>query len=97
MRTDQCMFWPDEKVSDAKSPVPLHTSAEFARAYHAQAHEITDAITAAVTNAQAGLSWLRAQPPDLEEVRKALNSIVSNGKRAGEIVVRLRGLMNESN
>ena|SRR5215475_11683945 len=96
MRTDQYGFWPDEKVSDAKGPVPLHSSGEFARAYHAQAHEITDAITAAVTNAQAGLNWLRAQPPDLEEIRKVLSSIVSDGRRAGEIVVRLRALMNEN-
>ena len=59
-----------------------------------QAHEIVDAITAAVTNAEAGLNWLCAEPPDLEEVRQALNGIASDGKRAAEIVVRLRALMN---
>jgi len=32
----------------------LQTSAEFVRIYNAQAHEIVDAITAAVTRAQAG-------------------------------------------
>jgi hypothetical protein len=36
-------------VSDAKGQVPLQTSAEFVRTYNAQAHEIVDAITAAVT------------------------------------------------
>jgi hypothetical protein len=76
-------------VSDAKGQVPLQTSAEFVRTYNAQAHEIVDAITAAVTRAQAGLNWLRAEPPDLEEVRQVLNSIVSDGKRAAEIVIRL--------
>jgi hypothetical protein len=81
-------------VSDANSQVPLQTSAEFVRTY-AQAHEIVDAITAAVTNAEAGLNWLRAEPPDLEEVRQALNGIASDGKRAVEIVVRLRALMNK--
>jgi hypothetical protein len=81
-------------VSDAKDQVPLQASAEFVRTYHAQAHEMTDAIAAAVTNAQAGLIWLSAQPLDLEEVRKALNSIVNDGKRACEIVVRLRALIN---
>ena len=30
---------------------------EFVRTYHAQAHEITDAITAVVINAQAGLQF----------------------------------------
>lgn len=82
-------------MSDAKGPVPLQTLAEFVRTYHAQAHEMMDAIAAAVTNAQAGLNWLSAQPRDLEEVRKALNNIVSDGKRACEIVVRLRTLMNK--
>jgi hypothetical protein len=62
--------------------------------YNAQAHEIVDAMLAAVINAQAGLNWLRAEPPDLEEVRQVLNGIVSEGKRAAEIVVRLRALMN---
>jgi hypothetical protein len=54
------------------------------------AHEITDAITAVVINAQAGLRLLRAQSPDLEKVRQALNNIANDGKRAGDIVVRLR-------
>ena len=66
---------PEGIVSDAKGQVPLQTSAEFVRTYNAQAHEIVDAITAAVTLAQAGLNWLRAEPPDLEEVRQVLNFI----------------------
>jgi hypothetical protein len=95
MLTDQPCFRPEGSVSYAKGQVPLQTSPEFVRTYHAQAHEITDAIAAAVINAQAGLIWLSAQPLDLEQVRKALNSIVSDGQRACEIVVRLRALMNE--
>ncbi|MGV7212928.1 hypothetical protein [Bradyrhizobium sp. UFLA05-112] len=70
-------------------------AAELARTCNAQAHEIADAIAAAVNNAQAGLNWLRAQPLDQEEVREALNSIVNNGKRACEIVVGLRALMQK--
>jgi hypothetical protein len=89
MLTVQHLFRPEGIVSDAKGQVPLQTSAEFVRTYNAQAHEIVDAITAAVTRAQAGLNWLRAEPPDLEEVRQVLNSIVSDGKRAAEIVIRL--------
>ena len=46
------------------------------------AHEIRQPIAATVTNAQAGLRFLNAQPPDLEEVRQALGSIVSDGMRA---------------
>jgi hypothetical protein len=95
MLTDQHLFWPEGSVSDAKGQVPLQTSAEFVRTYNAEAHEIVDAITAAVTNAEAGLNWLRAEPPDLEAVRQALNGIAGDGKRAAEIVVRLRALMNK--
>jgi malonyl CoA-acyl carrier protein transacylase len=94
MVTDQHLFRPEGCVSDAKGQVPLQTAAELVRAYNAQAHEIVDAITAAVTNAEAGLNWLRAETPDLEEVRQALNGIASDGKRAAEIVVRLRALVN---
>jgi hypothetical protein len=89
MLTVQHLFRPEEIVSDAKGQVPLQTSAEFARTHNAQAHEIIDAITAAVTSAQAGLNWLRAEPPDLEEVWQVLNFIASDGKRAAEIVIRL--------
>ena len=68
---------------------------EFVRTYHAQAHEITDVITAVVINAQAGLQLLRAQSPDLEVVRQVLDNIANDGKRAGDIVVRTRALMNK--
>ena len=74
------------------SEAPLQTSAEFVRNYSA----IVDALTATIVNAQAGLNWLSAQPPDLEEVRRALNTIADDGKRAGEIVVRLRVPMKRS-
>jgi len=65
------------------------------RTHNAQAHEIIDAITAAVTSAQAGLNWLRAEPPDLEEVRRVLNFIANDGKRAAKIVIRLRALIEK--
>jgi hypothetical protein len=86
---------PEGILSDAKSQVPLQTSAKFERTYNAQAHEIVDAMTAAVTNAQAGLNWLRAEPPDLEEVRQVLNLIARDGKRAAEIVIRLHALIEK--
>jgi hypothetical protein len=82
-------------VSNAKGQLPLQTSAEFARSFTAQAHEIVDAITAVVVNAEAGSTWLRAEPPDLEGARLAFDGIASDGKRAGELVVRLRALMNK--
>jgi hypothetical protein len=95
MSTDQHLSWQERGVSDAKGQVPLQASAEFVRTYNARAHEIVDALTAAVTYAEAGLNWLRAEPPDLEGARQALNGIASDGKRAAEIIVRLRAIINE--
>ncbi len=59
------------------------------------AHEVNQPITAAVINAEAALRWLGAQPPDLEEVRKALGSIVEDGTRAGNIVGGIRALIKK--
>jgi len=93
MLSDLGFFRPEGNVSDA--PVQMHSSPEFVHTCDTQLHEIIDAIAAAVAFAQAGSNWLRAQPPDLEEVRQALNSISEAGKRASEIVVRLRALTDE--
>jgi len=68
---------------------------EFACTYNAQAHEIIDAITAMIINAQAGLNFLRTQSPDLEQVQQVLDSIAHEGKRAAGLVVRTRALMEE--
>ena len=60
------------------------------------AHEITQPIAATVTNADAALRWLGGQRPDLEETRRALAHIIEDGKRAGEIVDRIRGLIKRA-
>jgi C4-dicarboxylate-specific signal transduction histidine kinase len=60
------------------------------------AHEITQPITATVFDAEAGLLWLAAQPPNLEEVRQILTRIVRSGNRAGEIIGRIRALIKKA-
>ena len=69
--------------------MPKQTKASIVYSVHG---ELVGAITAAVTSAQAGLNWLRAEPPDLEEVRQVLNSIASDGMRAAKIAIRLQAL-----
>jgi hypothetical protein len=95
MLTDQHFFWPEKNAGGASGQASLQTRGEFVRSYNAKAHEMIDAIAAVVMNAQAGSNWLHAQPQDLEGVREALKNIANDGKRAAEIVVRLRALMNE--
>jgi C4-dicarboxylate-specific signal transduction histidine kinase len=60
------------------------------------AHELNQPITAAVTNAYAALRWLGIQPPELDEVRQALVHVVEDAKRAGEVIHRIRGLINNA-
>jgi C4-dicarboxylate-specific signal transduction histidine kinase len=59
-------------------------------------HEINQPIGAAVTNARAALRWLDARPPNLKEVREALNRIVANVDRASEVSGRIRGLIKKA-
>jgi len=54
------------------------------------AHEINQPIAAAVTNANSCLRWLSRDEPDLVEAREAASRIVQDGRRAGEIIKRVR-------
>jgi PAS domain S-box-containing protein len=60
------------------------------------AHEVNQPIAAAITNAQAALRWLGARPPDLEEVRQALDHIVKDANRAGDVISRIRELIKKA-
>jgi C4-dicarboxylate-specific signal transduction histidine kinase len=60
------------------------------------AHEVNQPIAAAVTNANAGLRWLSAPRPDLEEAKQALGRIVENGTRAGAVISRIRALIKKA-
>jgi PAS domain S-box-containing protein len=60
------------------------------------AHEINQPIAAVIANASAGLRWLGARPPELEQVRQALARIVRDGKRAGEVIGRVRALVKKA-
>ena len=59
-------------------------------------HEIKQPIAASATNAQAGLLWLRAQPPNLDEVRQAFERIGKDMKRASEVMNRIHGLVKKA-
>ena len=85
-----------EKGLSVEGDVPLQTSVESTCPFDAQTHEIIDAIAALVITAQAGLEWLRVQPPDLEEVRQSLSTIATDGKRACELVLRLRSAVDQA-
>ena len=54
------------------------------------AHEVTQPLASARNNARAALNFLNKQPPDLGEVREALDCIVGDTDRAGKIIARIR-------
>lgn len=60
------------------------------------AHEVSQPIAAALTNANAAWRWLGAEPPDLEEVRQALGRIIRDGRRASDIIGRIRALVRKA-
>jgi C4-dicarboxylate-specific signal transduction histidine kinase len=57
------------------------------------AHEVNQPITAAVINAQAALRWLETQPSNLDEVRQALHRVLECGRRAGDVIGRIRAVV----
>jgi C4-dicarboxylate-specific signal transduction histidine kinase len=57
------------------------------------AHQVAQPICATVINAQVALRELEALPPDLQEVRQALDSILNDGKRAGDVIARIRAVI----
>jgi len=60
------------------------------------AHEVSQPIAGAITNAQAALRLLDAQPPNFDAFRRALERIVRDGNRAGEVVDRVRALVKKA-
>ena len=60
------------------------------------AHEVNQPIAATVLNAETGLRWLDAEPPDLDEARQAFGDIVRDGNRAAAVVQRIRNLSKKA-
>ena len=54
--------------------------------------EATQRIASIVANAQAARNILGHRPPDLNEVRQALDCIVRDAYRASDVIYRIRGL-----
>jgi PAS domain S-box-containing protein len=59
------------------------------------AHEVNQPLTAILSNAQAALYLLAPESPNFTEIRGALEDIVHEDNRAGEVIQRLRGLLKK--
>jgi PAS domain S-box-containing protein len=54
------------------------------------AHEVNQPIAALLTNAETAVRWLDRQPPDLEKAKTLIERILGDGKRAADILGRIR-------
>ena len=59
------------------------------------AHEVKQPITAAVISANACVRWLAHDPPDIAEARAAAMRIAEDGRRATDIISRIRLLFTK--
>jgi len=60
------------------------------------AHEVNQPLMAVVTSGEAGMRWLKRPVPDLHEVETAMARIISEGRRASEIVKRIRAFLTKA-
>lgn len=59
------------------------------------AHEINQPMTAILCNAEAAQRFLSRAAPDLDEVRRILDDIIHDDRRAGEVIRRIRTLVKK--
>ena len=56
------------------------------------AHEVDQPLSGVVINANACVRFLTGAPPNLEEVHDGLQAIARDGRRASEVIARIRAL-----
>jgi signal transduction histidine kinase len=59
-------------------------------------HEIAQPVAAMAADAGASLRWLNGSPPNLDEARESVRSVVENGMRAAEIFRSVRSLVQRA-
>jgi PAS domain S-box-containing protein len=89
-RTEEALRNTQERLSVASQ---VATVGELAASI---AHEVNQPLTAVVSNGNACLRWLSAQPPNLAKAVEAAERIVRDGKDAGEVVRHIRALFKRA-
>ena len=59
------------------------------------AHEIRQPLTAIVTNANAGLRWLKRSDPNLARAQSSLDQIVKAGQQLGQVIDSIRAMFGK--
>jgi len=60
------------------------------------AHEVNQPLAGVVSSANACQNWLAKTPPNLLKAREAIERILRDGNRAGEVLARIRTLLKKA-
>jgi PAS domain S-box-containing protein len=60
------------------------------------AHEVSQPLTAIITNAEACLRWLDSDTANLDVARRSVEWIIDDGNRASEVIRRVRALAKKT-
>jgi PAS domain S-box-containing protein len=60
------------------------------------AHEVNQPLAGIVTNGSACLRWLMGDSPNLDEARETARRIIRDGKRASDVISRIRTLARKT-
>ena len=60
------------------------------------AHEVNQPLAGIVTNGTACLQWLGQKTPALDEARSAVEDMVSDAQRAGDVILEIRALSRKT-
>jgi PAS domain S-box-containing protein len=60
------------------------------------AHEVNQPLAGMLTNANASLRWMAGDIPELAEARDAIQRIIRDGKRASDVIARMRALFKKA-
>jgi PAS domain S-box-containing protein len=61
----------------------------------ALAHELSQPLTAILSNAQAAISILNRDPVDVDDLRGALSDVIESDRRARDFIERLRAMLRK--
>jgi PAS domain S-box-containing protein len=60
------------------------------------AHEVNQPLTGLVISGNACLRWLSGETPNLPAARRAVERMINDGSRAGEVISRIRAMVKKS-
>lgn len=88
----KAQFEADELRRELAHVTRVSTMGELAAS---MAHELNQPLAAILSNAQAARRFLASPEVNLDEIRDILDDIVKDDKRAGEVIHRLRALVQK--